>query len=598
MRFPPGLFSVCLLAPALGLAPDGGRGQECPQGNISYVFVDNRSIFDVADLDPDTRFLWAYRLANKLHMRTRRDFILDELLFKVGDCLDPPLLEETGRILRGYRFIGQSDVFAVPQPDGTHHVNVYTQDEWTTRVDLGIQLDDGLRLNGLEVSEENLMGRGMLVRAFLREDREEKDIGFEFETPRFLGTRWDQRMSLGTTRSGNFFEESLVYPFLGEVGRVGARQSFLWRETLFSYAVSGASEHTHLLVPFLDERSDLAVGFRMGRPGNLTVLGLGTSRESIRFRDFPLTVEYVNRGDFSDTEPVDSVGIAEVMGQTVSRRANRINLFMGQRNLRFLQRRGLDALKGVQDVQVGTEVMVGLGRTVKAFQESGVKSPDDLHTQAYLFAGGAWSGWTVNAQLSAEARQVYLPGGGKSEWDDVFAEADAYVYWQSAPSGNHTLLLRISGAGGWWLTTPFQLTLGGRQGVRGYRDEDFPGSQRVVLSLEDRLYMPWPAPELLDFGLTLFLDLGHMRAGEVPFGVDSGWRAAVGGGIRFGLPPGTATMARIDLALPLSRRVQPGDLILRVTLRELLGILSGFRDDQLLRSLRSGMRPHIVSAPW
>ena len=90
---------------------------------------------------------------------------------------------------------------------------------------------------------------------------------------------------------------------------------------------------------------------------------------------------------------------------------------------------------------------------------------------------------------------------------------------------------RASGAGGWSAQTPFQLTLGGRDMVRGYRSEAFPGSQRAVFSLEDRIYLPWPAPGLFDFGLSLFLDVGQIRAGEAPFGVDSGWRAAAGAGI-------------------------------------------------------------------
>ncbi len=61
---------------------------------------------------PKPDFRWAYSLANKLHVRTREKFILDELLFEVGECLDPLLLEETERLLRAYRFIGDADVFA------------------------------------------------------------------------------------------------------------------------------------------------------------------------------------------------------------------------------------------------------------------------------------------------------------------------------------------------------------------------------------------------------------------------------------------------------------------------------------------------------
>ena len=287
-----------------------------------------------------------------------------------------------------------------------------------------------------------------------------------------------------------------------------------------------------------------------------------------------------------------------VRHQARSRTASRINVFVGQRNLRFLQRRGLDALKGIQDVQIGTEVMVGLGRTMSVRGDPGESLPGDFHTQASLFAGGAWDGWTLNAQLIAEARQVFASGSEPGRWDDIFAEGDAFLYWQPREGGVHTLLLRLSAAGGWSVQTPFQLTLGGRQAVRGYSDEAFPGGRRLVMTVEDRVYLPWPAPELFDLGLSMFMDLGHIQPGDVPFGVDSGWRAALGAGIRFGLPPGTGNIARIDLATPVGPGAQLKDIILRISLQEVLGLLPGLRDDQLVRSLRNGVRPTLITLPW
>jgi hemolysin activation/secretion protein len=182
--------------------------------------------------------------------------------------------------------------------------------------------------------------------------------------------------------------------------------------------------------------------------------------------------------------------------------------------------------------------------------------------------------------------------------DDIFGEADAFLYWQPRGSEGNTLLFRLSATGGWSVQTPFQLTLGGRQAVRGYADTAFPGGRRLVMSVEERTYFPWPAPELFDFGLSMFMDLGHIQPGGVPFGVDSGWRAAFGVGIRFGLPPGTGNMTRIDLAAPVGPGAQLKDVILRISLQEILGLLPGFRDDQLVRSLRNGVRPTLVSLPW
>ena len=598
MRFPFDLALVCVPLLALTLTPGKGFGQECPQGQISYIFIDNNSIFDLSELDPDASFRWAYGLANKLHIRTREEFILDELLFQVGECLDPLLLEETERLLRAYRFIGDADVFAIPQPNGTQHVNVYTQDEWTTKVDLGLRIDDGLKIEGLEITEENFLGLGILTRGFLKKDKEVQDLGFEIETPRIFQTRWDTRMSFGSTRTGNFFEEAITYPFVGEVGRVGARQSFLWRETVFSYSTAGSPDHSHLLLPFLDQRWDVAVGRRFGRPGSLTLLGLGVSRESVEFRDFPSGLEYVVDKNFSSPILVDSAGAAEVAGQAQSRRANRVNVFVGQRNISFVERRGLDALRGVQDVGVGAEVFLGLGRAWGELQEGGGLSTDDLHAQASIFAGGVWDGWVMNSQLSVEGRHASAPADEGAHWRDVFAEADLYLYWQPAGDRFHTFLFRLSGAGGWSVETPFQLTLGGRTALRGHREEDYPGAQRVVFTLEDRIYLPSPSPGLFDLGLAFFVDVGRMWAGEAPFGVYSDWIGTFGGGLRISLPPGTTNVLRIDLGLPLGKKTQLKDLILRVNLRELLGILPGMRDRQILRSLRNGVRPTFVTSPW
>jgi hypothetical protein len=589
---------VCFFLLALNLAPVEVGAQECPSGHISYIFVDNNSIFDLSELEPDASLRWAYSLANRVHVRTRESFIRKELLFSVGECLDTLLLGESERLLRAYRFIGDADVFAIPQPDGSQHVNVYTRDEWTTKVDLGFRIDDGVKIEGLEVTEENFLGQGILVRGFLKKDKEVQDLGLELESPRLFKTRWDGRVSLGTTRTGNFFEEALTYPFVGEVGRFGARQSFLWRESVFSYSTHGDPDYTHLLLPFLDQRWDVSVGGRLGQPGNLTVLGVGFSRESIEFRNIPEALEFVANKKFSEPLPVDSAGLAEIQGQIHSRRANRMNFFLGQRSLRFETRRGLDALRGIQDVGVGTEVFLGLGRAWKALQEGGGFSSDDLHTQASFFAGGVWDGWVMNTQASVEARHVSAGEGEDSRWRDIFGEADLLLYWQPGGDQFHTFFFRASSAGGWSVETPFQLTLGGRTGLRGYREEAFPGAHRILFSLEDRLYLPSPSPGLADLGLAFFVDVGQIKSGEIPFGRDSGWKGTVGAGLRIGLPPGTTNTLRIDLALPLDDRAQLKDLILRINLRELLGILPGLRDLQMLRSLRSGVRPTFVSTPW
>ncbi len=597
MRLPTRLGLTLLFLLVSCLIPKEGRGQDCPQGRISYVFIDNWDIFDLTVLEPDAKIRWFYRAANAVHVRTREDFIRKELLFRSGDCFDPLLLEESERLLRSYSFIGESDVFPVPTPGGDHDVVVYTRDDWTTKVNLGFRIDEGVQIEGLELSEENLLGMGMLARVFFKKAKETQDLGMEFQTPRLFGSRMDGRVSFGTTRNGTFYEEAFTFPFVGEVGRIAARQSFSWRETVFSYSTHPSPDYTNLLVPFLAQRWDVSLGRRWGVPGDLTVLGFGLSKESTQFREFPSDVEYIVDRDFSNPLPADSLGLASVETQTLSRRANRISLFVGMRNLGFLPRRGLDALRGIQDIQVGTELFFGLGQAPSFLQEGGGLSQPDLHAQASFFAGGAWAGWVLNARASTEGRYLYGDETSGS-WRDIFAEGDLYLYWLPKPEGAHAVLFRASATGGWSAETPFQLTLGGHTSVRGYSQSDFPGGRRVVMTIEDRIRLPGPARELWDLGLTVFLDAGHMGAGDVPFGSDSGWVGSIGGGIRFGFPPRTTNMTRIDVALPLGKGTQWKDVILRVSLNELLGLLPGVRDEQLLRSLRNGIRPTFTTLPW
>ena len=55
-----------------------------------------------------------YRIANKLHVRTRNSVVARELLFDTGDLLDTALLEQTERNLRVLPFFREARVEALP----------------------------------------------------------------------------------------------------------------------------------------------------------------------------------------------------------------------------------------------------------------------------------------------------------------------------------------------------------------------------------------------------------------------------------------------------------------------------------------------------
>lgn len=582
------LAAVASVLSASLATPLFGQDASCPAGRITSVFVDNKSIYDIDDLEDDA-VGWAYSLANTLHVRTRADFIRQEILIEEDDCYDPLLLEESGRLLRSYPFIAWADVFGVEQPDGSWHVVVDTKDEWTTRVDMGASFDDGFNLERVNVTEANLLGRGILVSAFMTSRREQRDRGLRMELPRLFGTRLDTYASAGRTRVGDFYEAGVDYPFVGEVGRWGLRQTFRRRDEVFPYALAGDSAYSHVLLSLRNEWAEASVARRFGAPGDLTLLGVGLSRDRLSFPG-PAPAEVALDSDFGNPEPAPAAYAEGVSSQTRPVAATRLNLLFGKRNLRFHRVRGLDALNGLQDIRLGTDVGLTVGRTLGFLTPDGAERSDDLFSRLRLFVGQDPGISYLFLNVAVEGRRRFSAPAGTSAWRDVLGEFDLYGYLRSRRAPAHTFFARVSAAGGWQMDTPFQLTSGGLGGVRGYREEDDPGGRRLLVTLEDRILVGWPAPDLFDMGFTVFGDVGRVWSGDAPFGRTSPWRGAVGAGLRLGFPAGSRGLVRLDVAVPLGSDGSRGP-VFRLTVKETLGLLAGFLDDQADRSRRVRIGP-------
>ena len=588
------VFGAWLVAGALALPSTRAAGQltapgrTCDDGSISQIFIDNQSIFDTNLLSATSSLRWAYDFANFLHVETRKEFIARELLFEVGDCPEPLLLQESERLLRELRFIARADVFALPQSDGTQHVVVDTRDEWTTKVQIDLTVDDGVQFEGARLTEENFLGRGHLIGFFFQERKQRQDYGISLETPQLVGSRWNGRFKIGRTRVGELSDVMLVYPFVGEVGLSATRLRFQRTESLFPYVLDRDPTYSHAVLPMLEERFEATQALRFGNAGDLTLLGFGVTRELLRVDDYPGSVDLVAERDFGNLLP-DEPGLAtELANQIRSRATTRVNLLVGQRNVRFERRRGLDAVTGVRDVPLGTDVSLTLGRSIPIFGSGAAEPTNDAVARLSLFGGIAPGSTVLLANAQLEGRRL-RPGNGESTgWRDVLSEVDVLAYWQPDRRIASTIAARVAGAGGWNTITPFQLTLGGRDLVRGLREEDAPGGRRVVASIEDRVDLRWPAPTLFDLGVTLFADAGKVWAGDAPFGADSGWETSIGAGLRVGFPAGSAQVLRIDVAKPVGAALNKG-LVFRISSGDFVGLLYGFDDLQMLRSRRAGV---------
>ncbi len=569
-------------------------GQVCPQGEVSAVLVTPHSYFETGDATDGGTLSWFYGFANAIHADTNEDFVRGELLLGVGDCYDPFLVDESERLLRQLGFIDRAEVTSAPQPDGSEHIIVETWNRWTLQFEPRVRFEEGFEFAGIDITEKNVLGRGVVLRGFFRQNRERLAVGGRFETPRLLGTRWNALLEAARTRAGNSFQQGFIYPFVGEVGRYAAVQSFVRQEDLFSYNLPAGGSFTHVVQPYRRRSSEITVAGRVGRPGRLSILGVGLSREEWEYTTFTEGAEVVRDRDFGNAEPAPPEISAILAPQLRDYSTTRVNLVLAQRNLSFRRRDRLDALRGVQDVPVGGEVALVLGRSIPFLGSSAANEDSDFFGRIRIFGGLAPGRWVLASAVSVEGRKIF--GGAENGWKDVLGEFDIYSYWRPSETSRHTLFARLSGAGGWSLTGPFQLTLGGVSGLRGHSVDDFPGGRRLVATLEDRIYFGSPSDGFMDLGMTAFVDVGSIWEGGVPFGADSGPLATAGAGLRIGFPGGTGGVVRIDVAFPLNGSDAFGGPTFR-TSAELLGLIRGVEDRQLRRSRRPGIGPGILPDP-
>lgn len=583
---PLALGVALVAAPVLARA---GAAQElvdvCPRGRISEVHVVPKPVFDLADPDLGKRFGWAYRLVNDLHSTTHPEVIRRELLFAEGDCYDPLLLRDSERLLRSSRFISEAEIGGERLPDGTHRVVVTTQDDWSKRIELQTSSRGGFQATGLELREDNLLGTGQQVSAYYRQSLGERVYGVAYATPQLFGSALDAEIAVGRTRDdGYLFSETLAFPFRGDLGRWAFRQHFEHEDRYFQFVKPGDDDLLRILFPERRREMDVGGVFRLGQRGNFSLFGLALAGE---WTTYPDGVRFARGGEVGeDLLLLDSAGTG-----LDSQGSVRLMFLLGQRNVYFVRRRALDAVRGAEDVRLGVEAELGIGRSVRTLSDD-----DDLALEIGVDAAEEFGNQVIaGGRLTMEAKRDFDQPTAAPEWTNVLGQADAWTYWRAHP--RHTVVAAASAAGGWNTTIPFQVTVGSATGLRGYPRYFLPGAQRVAGSLEVRSYLGWPYRRLLDLGSVVFVDAGRTWAGDDPYGVDSGVQTSAGFGLRAAFPPDSRRTYRLDVGFPLSDGYGASGVRVTLGVGQAIGRDAVGTDPQIGRSSRRSVAASLFSYP-
>jgi len=127
---------------------------------VRNIYIRQLDVFDVP-LEDSARggTNWYKDVGSWIHVPTHESIIRENLLFEPGDTLDPGLLRDNGRVLRGLQHI--KDARFIVQPvggaDDSVDVVVLTQDLWSKGFDVNME---SINSGGIELFDNNFMGLG------------------------------------------------------------------------------------------------------------------------------------------------------------------------------------------------------------------------------------------------------------------------------------------------------------------------------------------------------------------------------------------------------------------------------------------------------
>ncbi|MEO8576561.1 MAG: hypothetical protein ABI556_07675 [Gemmatimonadales bacterium] len=523
------LLPAALATPsALPAQSLGASSVPCKGQIISRIDISARPPFEVKGTGLQQRFA---RQLGDLHATTNPEVISRFLALKPGMACGEMRRLESERILRAQPFLSDASVTAFPDDAGGVYLSVVTVDE------ISIVLGGGGSgaipyLRRFRVGEENFMGEATsIVASWSYSEHFRDNYSAQIIDYQFLGRPYQLRMEGSRNELGGNWGFELNHPFLTDLQRVS------WRTTLGSredYRYFRRDGNVKPAVMLQRSYADMGGVVRVGPPGKLALLGASLSYEDEMPEQTPT---FVFRGE---TRP-DTIGA--LTNRYERHRASRINALAGFRDVKYLRVNGFESLDGNQDMRQGFEAAGVLGRGMRVFGAL----DQDFFASGNIYAGAGNPSAFAAVEATIEGRRDQ----DTKKWDGILGSGRLATYFK--PATRNTFLTSLEWSGGWRQRIPFQVTLSDKDGgPRGYRDSWLGGGHRLVLRLEDRVFMGH-FKQFASVGLAPFMDFAKLWEGDVPFGVTSGINATAGFSLLASVPARSQRMWRVDVAFPLER---------------------------------------------
>lgn len=506
-----------------------GTAVPCKGQIISRIDVSARPPFEAKGSSFHRRLA---RKLTEIHSTTNPEIITRFLALRPGMACSELRRVESERILRAQPYLSDASVTAYPDEAGGVYLSVVTIDEVSLVLGGG---GSGATpyVRSFRFGEENFMGEATSIVGQWRYSENFRDnFSAQIIDYQFLGRPYQLMLEGARNELGGHWGFELSHPFLTDLQRVSWRTTAGSREDYRYFRREDNLPRPAVLLQRV--YADVGGVIRVGPPRRLALIGASLSFEDEMPEPFPTRI------GLGTTERDTAAALQERYSR---KRVTRVNALAGLRHVNYLRVTGLETLDGAQDVRRGFELATVIGRGMGLFGGNN----QDLFASANLYVGGGNPSAFGVFEGTIEGRH----DDGATGWDGILGSARIAAFVK--PATRQTLHSSLELSGGWKQRIPFQLTLADKDGgPRGYRDSWLGGGRRVVLRLEDRVFIGH-VKQFASVGIAPFMDFAKLWAGDVPFGVDSRLNTSVGISLLASVPPRSQRMWRFDIMYPLNR---------------------------------------------
>ncbi|MEW6412934.1 MAG: hypothetical protein AB1483_10765 [Candidatus Zixiibacteriota bacterium] len=484
---------------------------------IDSVVIDNRNVYNT---DEESYSHFIFKLANKLHITTRKYIIERELLLGEGDPYSAVLAEESARNIRNGLNVYDAWIEPVTLPDGSLLLRVVTVDQWSFSGGVNYSREGNETRWQIGVEEKNFLGNNQFLSLYYYSQSDDDDyVESKFFENRLLGKPYQ----VGLTFSNNPVAEVQSLSFGRPFYDLGQHTAFSGVLSAYSGRRDVYNDSIRIGESYVDgDQFDASYAYRLGDHSRKLRLQVNyqyryeRNSEQTIFSTAPED-SLLARSNFADDSLFHYVGLEA--------KASKFD---------YVKMRKIDGFAYTEDFIVGYFAQAEYGRAFNS----------DFKLHQYDLARFMISRYTADGSNLLRLDYVHYLWFYTDKQLRHMAQFIGRYYRRV--NGVVTLALNVSYLSDWDASGRNNLILGGNTGIRGYDKYFKTGNRRAVLNVESRFFTNIKILSAL-FGAVAFADFGNVWKDDEEISL-KGMHSSVGVGLRIGFEKSTKNIVRIDLA--------------------------------------------------